>query len=831
VLILASLRTRWSGLISGFLALTAGVALVAAMGIVLAGTFDAPARPPQRYATARAVVAPVDELAVDTPHGVRTQPLAVPRGITADTAARVAATGTVVVDRVGYAQLSRGGADQVGRPWAAAAFGAHRLRTGRAPAADDEIVVWAGGAEPGARVTVRTDSGTRPYTVVGVLAPARFERALLFTDAEAARIFPRVDALIVDASPERVRAAAGTGGRVYAGQRLRRFDPDAARDAEALVAANSLVGTAGGIAAFVSAFVVAGTFAYAVAQRRRELALLRTAGATPGQVRRMVLGEGLAVGLLAAAAGCVLGQRAAPHIAAWLVERGFAPDWFTVPDSRAALVVAFGSGMAAALGGVWTAARRAGRIRPVEALRESTVEDRTTDASPGRAVLRSMTLWRWLWAVALLGGALVTTFGPVVAAPADALKRKQYVPSVLLLVVAFAVLAPVLVGPAARLVGGPLVRLRGATGLLVRESALAAARRTAATAAPVLLTVGLAACLLGITATIARAEADAERVPGAYAVEPDGTPGIGPDAVARLRAVPDAEVAVSYPTTVYDLEEGVALLRRTAHTVDPGALRGLPLLAGSVDGLADDTIVVDREWGRGVGDTVRIWRADGSPVTLRVVAVLREGLGGTGAFLTLRHPAEPLADRVIVRPRPGADPAAVAAAVRAATDGLGAALTEPVAETGGVKETGIRAVLGLALLYAGLSVAGTMLMAARERAHDLELLRLAGAGVGQRLRVVAGEALFVVAVGVTLALGTAVLAVGALCAALLRLTGTLPVPVLPWGTIGAVVAATAAVATGTSLLATGASVRGTFPRIPNRTRRGPGTQPEGPGME
>ncbi|GIJ45525.1 hypothetical protein Val02_24110 [Virgisporangium aliadipatigenens] len=782
MLILASLRARWSGLIAGFLALTAGVGLVAAMGLVLAGTLGARPLPPQRYAHARTVVAPVGKLAVPTAHGLRTQPLAVPHGLSPDVVARVRATGAVVEDRIGYAQLAGGGADQVGRPWPAAAFGAHRLDAGREPAGDHEVVVWAGGARPGERVGVLTDAGRREYTVVGVLAPARFEKALFFTGAEAARLFPRIDALIVEAPAERVGAAVGTDGRVYAGARLRRFDPDAAADAQALVAANSLVGTAGGIAAFVSAFVVAGTFAYGVAQRRRELALLRTAGATPGQVRRSVLAEGLALGVLAAATGCALGRLGAPRLAERLVARGFAPDWFTVPESTAALVVAFGAGLVAALAGVWTAARRAGRVGPAEALRESSVEGRT------------MTPGRWLWAVLIGGAALVTTFGPVVAEPADALKRKQYVPAVLLLVVAFALLAPVLVGPAARLLGTPLARLRGATGLLVREGALAASRRTAATAAPVLLTVGLAACLPGITATIERAEAAEGRVPGAFVVVPAGTPGLSAEAVARLRAIGNADVAVSYPTSVYDLEEGVALLRRTAHTVDPAALAGLPVLAGSVADLADDTIVVDREWGRDVGDTVRVWRADGSPAALRVVAVLREGVGGHGAFLTHAHPARPLADRVFVR---RADRAAVEAAVR----NLGATV-DPPPERGGVKATGIDAVLGLALLYAGLSVLGTTLMAARERAAGLALLRLAGATAGQRLRVVAGEALFVVAVGVVLALGAAVLALGALCAALLRLTGDLPVPVLPWGTLAAVAAATAAVGVATSVVMT-----------------------------
>src|SRR5260370_5537819 len=57
------------------------------------------------------------------------------------------------------------------------------------------------------------------------------------------------------------------------------------------------------VSAFVAVFVVASTFGFAVTQRRRELALLRLAGATPAQVRRMLLAEALITGLAAGAAG------------------------------------------------------------------------------------------------------------------------------------------------------------------------------------------------------------------------------------------------------------------------------------------------------------------------------------------------------------------------------------------------------------------------------------------------------------------------------------------------------------------------------------------------
>lgn len=120
------------------------------------------------------------------------------------------------------------------------------------------------------------------------------------------------DAVGVDAPVAEVRALVGDRAQVLTGAERRHADPDPDRDADALVALNALLGTSGGVTAFVSVFVVASTFAFGVALRRREFGLLRTAGATPGQVRRLLLAEAAALGVLASAAGCALGGLGAP---------------------------------------------------------------------------------------------------------------------------------------------------------------------------------------------------------------------------------------------------------------------------------------------------------------------------------------------------------------------------------------------------------------------------------------------------------------------------------------------------------------------------------------
>ncbi|MGR7003177.1 FtsX-like permease family protein [Yinghuangia aomiensis] len=97
-------------------------------------------------------------------------------------------------------------------------------------------------------------------------------------------------------------------------------------DSDALTTTNALTGTAVGTTTFAAIFVVASTFSFAVARQRREFALLRSIGATPRQIRRIVMREALAVSLPAGVLGCVLGRLAAEPFVAWLGDAGLAPS-------------------------------------------------------------------------------------------------------------------------------------------------------------------------------------------------------------------------------------------------------------------------------------------------------------------------------------------------------------------------------------------------------------------------------------------------------------------------------------------------------------------------
>ena len=142
-------------------------------------------------------------------------------------------------------------------------------------------------------------------------------------------------------------------------------------DASGLQVVLSMVGV---LCGFITIFVIASTFAFAVAFRRREVGLLRLIGATPKQVRRMILGEAFVVALVAALTGAVLAQLATPLLLAKASYTELAPVKLEPASPWIPLAIAMTAGLVVAMLGARSAARRAGRIGPVDALREASLE-------------------------------------------------------------------------------------------------------------------------------------------------------------------------------------------------------------------------------------------------------------------------------------------------------------------------------------------------------------------------------------------------------------------------------------------------------------------------
>jgi putative ABC transport system permease protein len=789
-LALAALRTRWVTVVGAFIALTLGVGMISTVALVLGGTMSADPRPPERYAAAPVVVVGEGELTVDRGEEPATVRRDTPAPLPADLVSRLAAVGPVVEDRTFYAQLTGAdaGADQVGHPWSAAALTPYTLTEGRPPRADNEVVL-PGDARLGERVTVLTSAGPRPYTVVGAVRPVGFESAVFFNDAEAARLSPPVNAVIVDAAPEAVRQVAGTDVRVLTGVDRRAAEAAADQDRRRLLNTRTLLAVAGGIAAFVAVFVVASTFSFTTSQRRQEFALLRTVGSTPAQIRRMVLIEAALVGLLGSVAGCVLGALAGPALAARLARDDVAPSWFTAPLAVPPLAVSIVVGVGVALLAAWAASRRAGRVSPVEALQTAVVDD-----SP-------MTRGRWIAGLALLFCAVGGMLFIARAQPRIATVPVIYLWVLILTVTAVSVLAPAIVPPFTRLLTWPLSWLPGAAGILVRENTLTAVRRTVGTAAPVLLIVGLALSLFGATATIDQARlTERDRLLTAdLVVLPDGGPGISPAIVPRIEALGGVEVAAPVPVTVYGYDED-SLRDYDAVAVDPDALGQtlrIEVLAGSIDDLDEGTVAVSDDWETTVGQSVELWLADGRTINPRVAAVVATGIGGPDVYLAPGYAGNELADEVLITVPAGGDADALRGQVAALAGEYGARVA-PRAEwvaggdssTPGGSAAGLVVMLIVTVLYSGIAMVNTMVMAASGRIREFAVLRLTGATPGQVLRVVMAEALLVVGVGALLAgIATAINLAG-LLAALAALVGATPVA-MPWLLAGGLVVGSA----------------------------------------
>jgi putative ABC transport system permease protein len=236
----------------------------------------------------------------------------------------------------------------------------------------------------------------------------------------------------------------------------------------------------GGVALFVGAFVIANTLSITIAQRTRELATLRTLGATRRQVLRSVMLEALVIGALAAVTGLFLGLALAKGLNALFVSFGIdLPQAGTVFAART-IVISLAVGVAITLAAALRPALRATRVPPISAVREGAVLPPSRFARFGlHAALITIGGAVLLMLIGLFVGGLTTTQRLLAIGVGAAA-----------VFLGVAMLAKTLVPPLARILGWPAVRFGGAAGSLARGNAMRNPQRTASTASA--LMIGLA---------------------------------------------------------------------------------------------------------------------------------------------------------------------------------------------------------------------------------------------------------------------------------------------------------------------------------------------------
>ena len=644
----------------------------------------------------------------------------------------------VVQDRPFYAQPVRSGRPvpdlTTGYGWTAVAG---PLVAGEPPVGARDVVVGSDLEVPiGQDVTLLTAAGPASWRVTGHVDTS----AVFVSDDVAARLQMGVRAIGLGGSPDpaAVRAVVGDAGAVLTGTARGALEPRA--DARTRWIGTQVLSATVALAGFACVFLVASTSAFAVNQRRREIGLLRAVGATPRQIRATLYRSALLTGGLAAGLGVVLGGVTAVPLAGFLVDAGFEPPGFSVRWEPWALAVAFFAGPVVSLLGAAASARRASRIGPLEALRVAEVESRPMSRS------------RWIagLAAAVIGGAA----GIYTATAASVTDMAQFaLLGAMALVVAAALLAPAVVPLLVRVLLRPLT---GITGTLVRQSALTGVRRTASTAAPVLLTVAFGVFIAGTvqTSTAAYAARRAAAVHTGTVLIPDGTPGLT-DAAA-----PDAPL----PTQVY--VAGIAITAIGLPTQAPG------------------TALVAPEAADRFGASVTLTYADGVRETLRIIGTAPAGPIAADLVLARvvvrdhdRSALAPAAFTPHAVPTPGAELVPVATYARRAD-----------AEEDRLVWSFTLLLLGMSTGAGALAVANTLLMATRHRIRDYRVLRLAGATPRQVAATVALESTLVVTIGSILGAAAALLALLGSTRSLSAQVGTEINVVVPWPLMALVIA-------------------------------------------
>lgn len=795
-LAVSSARHQWRNLLGSAVALACGIGLLSATLLVIV---SAQPSPPAQYADADIIVASevlgetYNSTPVRRPWDESTENSVVAR------LGQVDGVASVVPSSVFPAQLAEGDRiltptdrdDPLGHNISASALGSNRIVAGSSPVAADQVVApESSGLEVGDSTTLVTAAGRTRVTVTGLSDG----RSVYVDDATARSMSGGVTTIGVvldegtDTASVRAEfvAIVGSSGEILTGGDLVAIESSADRGARNI--GSQLLGAMGLLAATITVFIVATTFAFTVTQRRRELGLLRAVGATPGQVRRMLLAEAVVIGAVSSVVGSMLGCASAPMLGGWMRDAGMLPAGWELSITAMPVLASVVTGLVVAVTGVWFASRRATQVQPMESLREAQAE-----RSP-------MTRTRWI-----AGGiGVVAAFGFAAAGATSGSGGSTAsfaVAAVMSAIVGATALGPVYLPRLIRV----FVRGSSPTAELVRAESSHGVRRVSSVLSPILVLVGFAVMLTGLIDTMDKAfgETASAAVPSELVVSPgEGTPALSLDVVDTVRSYGGSVVAPVATMLVY----GERAL--DVWGIDTAALSSMGLTTdeGSVDRLAPGTAVLDADaasrLGVGVGAAVPTVFPDGAQELLEVVAVVSGGpvFSYVDTQTALAH------DRVAMTPLLYVD-GVEHAALTDALAGTGARVETPeqYESAGNAEDARLLglfelALVGLSLGFAALAVANTMLMATSDRRPAFTLLHRIGATRRQILGVVAAEAAVVAVIGAVLGAVLAWPALAGVAAGLADDLGTSVSLEVRWSAVAGVGAVSLVIALGSALL-------------------------------
>jgi len=686
----------------------------------------------------------------------------------------------LLTDNDGKAIITKGGAPTTGysMPADEGLRGDVELLSGSAPTGPTEVAIDATSAEEhhialGSTIKVLFQGPTQKFTVVGTVGfggeknlggttSAYFDTKTAQKVLGTPGYFDTIGVIAVDGVSQaelakRLSAVVPQGAEAVTGETVAQENSDAVQKDLKIVGILFMIFA--GIALFVGSFIIWNTFTMIVTQRSREIALLRAIGGTRRQVLRSLMIEAVMLGVAASAIGVVLGMGVAKALTTLMDLVGFTLPSTSLQLEPRTIWVSLLVGTLVTVVAALVPARRATKVLPVEALRESTPG--AEKPSKRRAVIGLAIIGAGAAGIlaALYGGADMRIFGV----------------GLLALIVGVMVALPLAVRPLAALIATPL-KLRGLPGELAKQNALRNPRRTSSTAAALMIGLTLVVSM-GVFASSLKASfgdviSDQTNADLFLSSSSAQGPGFSPSVIAAAKGVDGVDKVSAGGWGQAHFNGG----NTSYSAVDPATaeeVMNLEVSQGSVADLGKDGVMVSRSTataeGWKLGSVVPAEFAVSGKHRLHVVAIYDGkgwisdnyviSLAEQNAFAGPQLVASGLVTLVA-----GADKAAVQQAISAAlADHPDAKVLD---QKGFEKEasgfigqllTFVTVMLLLAVLIALLGIVNTLALSVFERTRELGLLRAVGMTRAQVRAMVRWESVVISLIG---ALSGAALGIG-----------------------------------------------------------------------